>query len=208
MALFTLQGVKYKDIIQYPDIEISEGSATFICGESGSGKSTLLQLFNGVISATDGKITYLGKDIESYEPIALRRDVLIVSQSVYLFDKSIRDNFNEYYDYRELNALDEETIKNYLDICSAHFDIDTMCSVLSGGERQRVFIAINLSYQSKVLMLDEPTSALDDKNANELMEKIKSYCKTKDITLIVVSHDMAIAGKYADNTIILAGGVK
>jgi len=204
MALFALRDVNYKDIMKYPDIEIPEGSATFICGESGSGKSTLLKLLNGVISTTGGKITYLGKNIDDYEPIALRREILLVSQSVYLFDKSIRDNFNEYYAYRELQVINDEEIKKYLDICSANLHLDSMCNMLSGGERHRVFTAINISYQPRVLMLDEPTSALDNKNANVLMENIKLYCKTSGITLIVVSHDRAISDKYADNMIILA----
>ncbi|ABX41474.1 ABC transporter ATP-binding protein [Lachnoclostridium phytofermentans] len=201
MALFTIENVNYKNIIRYPNIEIPEGGATFICGESGSGKSTLLKLLNGVISPTDGKINYLDKNIEDYDPITLRREVLLISQSVYLFDMSIKDNFNEYYAYRDLENISEEEMKNYLDICSVHLPLDSMCSVMSGGERQRVFNAINLSFQSKVLMLDEPTSALDYKNANALLENVKSFCKRKEKTLLVVSHDRAIANKFADNII-------
>lgn len=208
MALFTLENVNYKNIIKYPDMEISEGNATFICGESGSGKSTLLKLLNGVISPTDGEITYLDKNIEDYDPIALRREVLLISQSVYLFDMSIRDNFNDYYAYRELEPISEEAMKSYLHICSVNLPLDSMCSVMSGGERQRVFIAINLSFQAKVLMLDEPMSALDDKNAHALIDNVKSFCKQKGKTLIVVAHDRTIIDKYADNTISLSRGAK
>ena len=206
--MFALRNVNYKDILKYPDVEITEGGATFICGESGSGKSTLLKLLNGVLSPTDGEITYLHKSLEDYDPILLRQEVLLVSQSVYLFDESIKDNFAEYYDYRNLKALSEDKIKNYLDICSVNLPLDSMCHVLSGGERQRIFIAINLSYQPKVLMMDEPTSALDDKNANAIMENIKAHCKANNITLIVVSHDKSIAEKFADNIVALTGGMK
>lgn len=208
MALFTLENVNYKDIIRYPYIKISEGGATFICGESGSGKSTLLKLLNGVISPTDGEITYSDKNIEDHDPITLRREVLLISQSVYLFDMTIKDNFNEYYAYRELEPISEEAMKSYLDICSVNLPLDSMCSVLSGGERQRVFIAINLSLGAKVFMLDEPTSALDDKNSNTLMENVKAFCKQNDATLLVVSHDRAIADKYADHIISLSGGAE
>lgn len=201
MKLFTIEEVNYKNIIRYPNIEISEGGATFICGESGSGKSSLLKLLNGVISPTDGKIKYLDKNIEDYNPIELRREVLLISQSVYLFDMTIKDNFNEYYAYRDLENISEEEMKSFLDLCSVHLPLDTICSVMSGGERQRVFIAINLSFQSKVLMLDEPTSALDYKNANALLENVKAYCKRKEKTLLIVSHDRAIANKFADNII-------
>ena len=206
MTLFALENVNYKDIIKYPDIRIPADGVTFICGESGSGKSTLLKLLNGVISATSGTITYLGSKIEDYEPIELRRNVLLISQSVYLFDKSIKENFNEYYAYRDLKVIADETMKKFLNICLADFPLDSMCNVMSGGERQRVFIAINLSYQPKVLMMDEPTSALDDKNADTLIKNIKSYCKANKISLIIVSHDKTIADRYADNIINLLGG--
>lgn len=201
MALFNIEDVNYKKIIRYSNIEISEGGATFIFGESGSGKSTLLKLLNGVLSPTEGIIKYADKNIEDYDPISLRREVLLISQSVYLFDMSIKDNFKEYYAYRDLENISEEAMKSYLDICSVHLPLDSMCSVMSGGERQRVFIAINLSFQSKVLMLDEPTSALDYKNANALLENVKSFCKKEDKTLLIVSHDRAIANKFADNII-------
>jgi len=206
MALFNVKNVVFKDIIKYPEIEISGGLATFIRGESGSGKSTLLKLLNGVISLDEGEITYAGKNIEEYQPIALRREVLLVSQSVYLFDGPIRDNFRKFYDYRDLLPISEEAMKSYLDICCLNLPLESACGVLSGGEKQRVFLAISISYRPKVLMLDEPTSALDDKTADELLKNVKSYCKESGITLIVVSHNSAIADKYADHVINLPGG--
>ncbi|MCL2293398.1 MAG: energy-coupling factor ABC transporter ATP-binding protein [Spirochaetes bacterium] len=205
MPLFTLKNVNFNNIIKFPDIEIPENISTFICGESGCGKSTLLKLLNGVISSTDGEINYLGKNIEDFEPISLRRDVLLVGQTTYLFDKTIKDNFDEYYAYRGQSPISEKAMESFLDICSVNLPLGSLCNTLSGGEQQRVFIAINLSFQPRVLMMDEPTSALDDKNAAALMKNIKSFCKDNGITLIVVSHDKAIADKYADNIISLQG---
>jgi len=203
-----LKNVQYEDILKYPDIEIPETITTFICGESGSGKSTLLKLFNGVLSPSDGSIFYSGKALEEYDPIHLRQKILLVSQSVFLFDKSIKENFDEYRAYRGLDPLREEEIKRYLEICSVDLPLDSMCHVLSGGERQRVFLAINLSLHPKVLMMDEPTSALDDKNANTLMEQVKAHCKANQITLIVVSHDKDLAEIYADHVVTLSSGVR
>ena len=204
MALFILKKVKFKDIIQYPDIEIPEKITTFICGESGSGKSTLLKLLNGVLSSTDGEISYRGKNINDYNPIILRRNILLIGQSVYLFDKSIKENFNEYYAYRDMQVISEKKMKEYLALCSVGLPLDSMCDVLSGGELQRIFIAISISFHPHVLMIDEPTSALDEKNANMLIENVTSYCKTNGTTLIVVSHDRVIADRYADNIIALS----
>jgi putative ABC transport system ATP-binding protein len=201
MSAFKLQNVNYKNIIRYPDIEIRQGYTTFISGESGSGKSTLLKLLNGIASPTSGDIFYLGKNITDYDPMNLRREVLLVGQQPYLFDMSVRDNFREYYAYRELENIGDEQIRYFLKICVSDNQLDDNCTVMSGGERQKIFTTINLSFSSKVLMLDEPASALDYENANTLLSNIKIYCKEQKKTLIVVSHDKTLVDKYADEVI-------
>jgi putative ABC transport system ATP-binding protein len=202
--IFQLKNVQFQNLLSYPDIEIPENCTTFICGKSGSGKSTLLKLLNGVISASSGTITYLGKNVADYEPTTLRRQVLLVGQSSHLFDQTIAENFHQYYSYLDLNPIDMMDMQHYLNICAADLPLDSVCTTLSGGEKQRVFIAINISYSPKVLMLDEPTSALDDLNARTLINNIKSDCLRTGKTLLIVSHDQEIAKQYADNLIFLA----
>jgi len=206
MSLFSLRGVCFKDIIYYPDIEIPENLATFICGESGCGKSTLLKLLSGVASPSAGEITYNTSSILKYDPVMLRREVLLCGQSAYLFDGSITDNFAQYYSYRDLQAPTTTEMRKFLNICSANFLHTAECNTMSGGERQRIFTAICLSLQPKVLLMDEPTSALDDSTANSVLTNIKSFCRHQNITLIVVSHSKAIVEAFADNTITLEGG--
>ena len=208
MALFTVKQVHYKNIVSYDDIEIAKRGVTFICGESGCGKSTLLKLLNGVISPTSGHISYAGKALTDHDPIALRREVLLVSQSAYLFDRTVKENFDEYYSYRDLDAISAAAAEKYLDICCVNLPLSSMCNVLSGGEKQRVFLAVNLALPSKVVMLDEPTSALDDTNAHALMRNIITFCKEEEKTLLVVSHDTALAQGYADTVIRLPGGAR
>ncbi len=203
MALFTVKDVSYKDIIHYPYIEIEPNKTTFLCGESGCGKSTLLKLLNGVISADKGELTYLEKNIESYDPINLRREVLLVNQTVFLFDKTIRDNFHEFYEYRDIKKPDDETLTKFLKICLADFPLGSFCGNLSGGEKQRVFIAICLSLMPKVLLLDEPTSALDEHNSRKLMENIKNFCNENSISLVIVTHNKALADDFGDNIVAL-----
>ncbi|MCL2460721.1 MAG: energy-coupling factor ABC transporter ATP-binding protein [Euryarchaeota archaeon] len=206
MPLFSLRNVIFRNIIHYPDIEIPEGCVTFICGESGCGKSTLLKLLNGVISADEGEILYASKPIEWYDPIALRREVLLCGQSPFLFDENIQENFAEYYKYRDLLPISQEKVHTYLKICAADVPLDAPCITMSGGERQRVFTAICLSFHPSVLLLDEPTSSLDDATADMMMKNIKTFCQEENITLIVVSHNKLLAQSYADYTISLAGG--
>jgi len=203
MALFSLKNVWFKDIIHYPNIEISQGGAAFICGESGCGKSTLLKLLNGAVSAESGEILYCGRRIEEYDPVMLRREVLLCGQSTFLFDGSVQENFNEFYKYRDLPFANQEEINTYLKICAAGFPLDAPCATMSGGERQRVFTAVCLSMRPKVLLLDEPTSALDDMTANAMVSNIKTFCHENNITLIVVSHNKTLAQAYADTVITL-----
>jgi putative ABC transport system ATP-binding protein len=79
---------------------------------------------------------------------------------------------------------------------------------MSGGERQRISISICLSLRPKVLLLDEPTSALDDMTSNAVMSNLKTFCHENNITLIIISHNKALAQTYADNIITLEGGAK
>lgn len=178
---------------------------TFICGESGYGKSTLLKLLNGVATPDFGEILYNGKPVNDYDPILLRREVLLCGQAAFLFDDSIEENFAQYYSYRDLPAIPPEQMHTFLKICAIDLPLDTPCTTMSGGERHRVFTAIHLSLQPKILLLDEPTGALDELTANTVLANIKTFCRENNITPIIVSHNQALIQSYADNTITLFG---
>lgn len=203
--LITVNRVNFENIIHYPYIEIESEKVTFICGGSGCGKSTFLKLLNGVVSPQAGEIMYNGNNITDINTVELRKELLLVSQSVHLFDKTIAQNFVEFYNYRDLPGPTDEEIQSYLSLCCADFPIDTYCTTMSGGERLRVYIAIYLSFMPKVLMMDEPTSALDAQNAITMMQNITSFCKEKQITLIIVSHDKSLSKQFADKVITLEG---
>lgn len=201
MALFTLNNVVCNNLIHYPDLTIMPQLVTFICGESGSGKSTLLKLLNGMISADRGVVTYQGKDIQAWDPVFLHRAVILGGQSPYLFDLSVKDNFLEFYHYRELQPVSEPEMSEYLRLCALECPLEASCGTMSGGEKQRVFLALCLSLKPEVLLLDEPTSALDAHNAAVVLSNIKDYCRTNQITLLVVSHSKELSETLADEVI-------
>lgn len=203
--ILTAQNVIFQDHICYPIIQIMSQKTTFIVGESGSGKSTLLKLFNGTICASSGQILFLGTDIQTMNTTPLRQQILLVSQQVFLFEQTIKENFITYYTYRELSVPNEQTMQLFLSLCCITLALDTLCSNLSGGERQRVYLAIFLSFTPTVLMLDEPTSALDTRNATTVIGNIKTFCKNHEITLIIISHDTALSTQFSDATITLKG---
>lgn len=199
--LFQTNNLIYKDILSYNSIKIEKNKVNFIVGESGCGKSTLLKLLNLSQSATSGDLLYNNQPIENYNPISLRQEVSLVSQEPYLFDQSIYDNFKTFYSLRETPTPNEDFIKYITNLCSINIPLDQNAITLSGGERQRVYISIFLSFLPKVILLDEPTSALDEKNSYTMMKNIITFCKEKNIDIVVVSHDKNIVDHFCENKI-------
>ncbi|NCB62334.1 MAG: ATP-binding cassette domain-containing protein [Clostridia bacterium] len=201
--VLTAEDVVFRNLIRYPSIQVAEGAAAFITGPSGCGKSTLLRLFNGTYSPDAGTVSYEGSNILWLNPIDLRREILLAGQAAYLFPGTIRDNFRFYAQYRDEAPAAAEKMAESLALCQVPFGPDDCCDKMSGGEKQRVFLAICLSFTPKVLMLDEPTSALDTRTADALMSAVKAHCGGHGVTLLVVSHDSALAERYADQRILL-----
>lgn len=206
IPIFSLRAVQARQEIIYPDIDIKAGSIIFISGESGCGKSTLLNLLNGMLDDYSGTINYNGKDIRSLEPLRLRREVSLVSQSIYLFEGTVEENFAAFYGYRDLPSPEPASIQYYLNLCSISVPLDTPCPELSGGEQHRIYLAIFISFGPKILLLDEPTAALDSQNASAMLDNICQFCRQENITLVVISHDLSLAEKFAENHIVLGSG--
>ena len=207
MSCIQTRGLAYGQI-RYSDLTVEGGTATFITGPSGSGKSTLLRLFNKTIAPTAGSVLYHGQDMDEIDSITLRREVLLAGQSVFLFDRSVGENFDAYCEARESAPLSTAEKENFLRLCCANFHLDAPCVHLSGGERQRVFLAICLSFLPKVLMLDEPTSALDQETAERFMTQVLDFCRQRGMTVVAVSHDPALTARHAENVISLRAEVE
>jgi putative ABC transport system ATP-binding protein len=199
--LFQASKLIYKANLTYNNITIEKGKINFIVGESGSGKSTFLKLLNHSISPASGELLYNGKAIEQYDPIALRREVCLVSQEPFLFDESIADNFKTFYSLRQLPLPDKDYVSYITKLCSVIVPLEQNASTLSGGERQRVYISIFLSLCPKVILLDEPTSALDENNSRKIMKNIITFCKEKNIDMVIVSHNKNIVDEFCENKI-------
>lgn len=203
MPIIQTSQLQFAGIINYPDIDIKEGVLTFLSGPSGSGKTTLFRLFNDTLTPTAGDIYYKGKSVTEYDPIELRRNILLVNQSVFLFEDSIQNNFQRFYEYCNLPIPALSKITSLLDICAIPLDPAKSVTNLSGGERQRVFTAICLSFIPNILLLDEPTSALDEEVAHKFMTNIKNFCKNRGITIIVITHDTNLIHDFNDDIVYL-----
>lgn len=207
VKILEISDLVFMEKIHYPNISIEQGSIVFIQGPSGSGKSTLIRLINNTISPSSGRILFNGVNIEDIDSIDLRRKIILVGQSPYLFNTNIKENFILFHKFRETPFPEDKKLMEYLHICCANFPLDTQCINLSGGEKQRIFLAIALSFNPQILLLDEPTSALDSSTADCVMVNITQYCKENHITLLIVSHDTVLGEQYAEQ-IIRIGGMK
>ena len=196
----------YKDFLIYPHLTFAGGQTTFLMGKSGSGKTTLFKLLNKTAQLEAGQILYKNQDSASIDPLLLRREVLLVSQSPFLFDDTIKANFTAFFGFRQLQPLSDEQIRTYLELVCLDFSLDKQCDELSGGERQRGFIAIHLSLRPMVLLLDEPTAALDEQTGEKLISNIIAYCQREKITPIIISHSQLLSSKFADKIIDLDQG--
>ncbi len=204
-SILRTENLSFMDFIRYGDMTIPKGKMTCITGESGTGKSTLLRLFNNSLSPSSGSVYYRESDIYSLDPVELRRSVLLVSQSVYLFDNTISENFARFFTYRDEPVPEKSVIQECLAVCRAEFPLDADCATLSGGERQRVYLALYLAMDSDILMFDEPTSALDAVNGKNVMKNIVEFCLERQRTPVVVSHDENLVEQFAEHRVILAG---
>ncbi len=185
---------------------IEKGEFVVILGASGAGKSTILNLLGGMDSVTDGSIFVDGNEISKYDKKLLtkyRRD-------------DIGFVFQFYNLVQNLNAL--ENVELAVEICEDSMEPEEVLksvgleerlynfpSQLSGGEQQRVSIARAIAKNPKLLLCDEPTGALDYNTGKAILKLLSDTAKMYNMTVIVITHNSAIA-PIADRVITVKSG--
>ena len=204
-----IYGTKEVKIIAVDEISfnISKGEFAVIVGPSGAGKTTVLNILGGMDTASSGRVIVDGKDIAQYSPrqlTAYRRD-------------DIGFVFQFYNLIPNLTAL--ENVELALQICKNPMDaqevmedvglgerLDNFPAQLSGGEQQRVSIARALAKNPKLLLCDEPTGALDYNTGKAILKLLQDTCREKGMTVILITHNSAIA-PMADRVIKIKNGM-
>lgn len=182
------------EILKGIDFEIKDGEVLAILGPSGSGKSTLLNLLGGLDSADSGSIVISGTDITKLsvkELTAFRRNNF---GFIYQFYNLVSD-LNVYENVEVCHWLGDRSadIKSVLESVGMWEHRNKFPDELSGGMQQRVSIARAISKNPKILFCDEPTGALDYKSAHDVLNVIEDIHKKSDTTVILVTHNRAIA---------------
>ena len=176
------------------DFQIKKGEFAVVVGPSGAGKTTVLNILGGMDTATEGKVLVDGQDIATYSQkqlTAYRRD-------------DIGFVFQFYNLIPNLTAL--ENVELALQICKDPMDaadvleevglgerLNNFPAQLSGGEQQRVSIARALAKNPKLLLCDEPTGALDYNTGKAILKLLQDTCRNKGMTVILITHNSAIA---------------
>jgi putative ABC transport system ATP-binding protein len=199
--MFELKGIRYKDILEIDHLIIRKNSIVSIVGESGSGKTTLLKMLNNIISPDKGEIFFDGKELNQFNPIDLRRKVVMLPQTPVIYNGNILENiligkiFSKSYDYNL------EKIQSLLEKFNLNKDLNAPVENLSGGEKQRICLIRILIMNPEVILLDEPTSALDENTEDTVINYVVNYIKENKKTLIMVTHSKEIAKKYSDHIV-------
>jgi osmoprotectant transport system ATP-binding protein len=190
--------------------DIQQGEFLVLIGPSGSGKSTTMKMINKMEPHTSGTISINGKDINSYNPSELRKNIGYVIQQIGLFphytiekniaivpqmkgwnEKEIKARVNELL---ELVGLDPEVYA------------ERYPKELSGGQQQRIGIARALAANPDIILMDEPFSALDPLTREQLQAEVSALHKKLNKTFVFVTHDMDEALKMGDRIAIMKDG--
>ena len=185
---------------------IDKGQFVVIVGPSGAGKSTLLNILGGMDSPTSGKLIVDNEDISKYssrELITYRRyDIGFVFQFYNLVQNLTALENVELATEICKNPLDPEKILEQVGLKDRKNNFPAQ---LSGGEQQRVSIARALAKNPKLLLCDEPTGALDYNTGKSVLKLLQDTCRERGMTVIVVTHNLAIT-PMADKVIRIKNG--
>lgn len=193
------------------DLVVGKGESVAITGPSGCGKTTLLNILGLLETYESGSILLSGKKYpgpETRQAMLLRRnEINYLFQSFALIDsRTVRDNLMLALYYTKLSKREKEgAIEKTLKKFSVSSKLDSNVNELSGGEKQRVAISRAMLKPGNLILADEPTGSLDARMAEIVMDSLVSAARETGKTLVVVTHDMLMAGK-CDRTLSMQEG--
>ena len=204
--MYTMGDIKI-NALNNASFSVEKGELAVVLGPSGAGKTTVLNILGGMDKCNSGTVIVDGKDISKYsnkELTKYRRN-------------SIGFVFQFYNLVQNLTSL--ENVELTTQICKNTLPAEKVLtsvglgdrmknfpSQLSGGEQQRVAIARALAKNPKLLLCDEPTGALDSKTGQKILEVLQKTCKDYGMTVIIITHNSAIAD-IADRVIRMKNGM-
>jgi putative ABC transport system ATP-binding protein len=193
-------------------LAIERGEFVALLGQSGSGKSTLLNLLAGLDRPTSGSVQVAGRDLAgmSSEELARyrRNDVGMVFQSFHLIPAmTITENVELPMRFAEVERSERaQRVRESLERVGLGKRLEHRPSELSGGEQQRVSLARALANRPSMLLADEPTGNLDSRTGEDILNLIRDVSLSLGMTVVMVTHERALAERFAQRLIFLGDG--
>ena len=206
--------ISYEDnnIIEDMDLSIPKGMITIIIGSNGCGKSTLLKTIARINKPKNGDIFISNKNIKKIKEKDIAKEVAFLPQGpVCPSGLTVRElvaygRFPHQKLIGGLNSHDKEIIDWAINETGLSDFKDREVENLSGGQRQRAWIAMTLAQETDIIMIDEPTTYLDMSYQLEVLEVLEKLNKEKNITVVIVLHELNNACRFANNTVGLKKG--
>ena len=192
-------------------LDVRKGEIYGVIGMSGAGKSTLIRCINRLDVPTGGEVLYRGQDVLKMsrpDLLKLRRKVsMIFQQFNLLMQRTVGENVRYPLEIAGLPRREaDKRVMELLGIVGLQDRAKAYPAQLSGGQRQRVAIARALASQPEVLLSDEATSALDPMTTQAILNLLKDINRRLGITVILITHEMAVIRQICDRVTILDGG--
>lgn len=193
------------------NIDIEEGEIFGIIGMSGAGKSTLVRCINLLEEPTSGNVKFDGMELTTLSKKELnlerRKISMIFQQFNLLMQRTALKNVCFPLELQGIPKAEAEAkARELLELVGLSERANSYPSQLSGGQKQRVAIARALATDPKVLLCDEATSALDPKTTRAILELLKDINQKLGLTIIVITHEMAVVQKICDRVAVIDGG--
>jgi len=190
---------------------VNRGEFIGIIGHTGSGKSTLMQQLNGLLKPTSGKILLDGKDIWSDKKLTRQarfRVGLVFQYPEYqLFEETVYKDIA--FGPKNMGLKADEIDRRVREAAKVVGLTDAQLQVspfdLSGGQKRRVAIAGVIAMEPEVLILDEPTAGLDPAGREEILKNIEDYRRSRNATIMMVSHSMDDVARLTDRLLVMNG---
>lgn len=194
------------------NLNIEAGDIYGIIGMSGAGKSTLVRCLNYLEKPTDGQVIIAGQDLGALSEKELRKQrseiAMIFQHFNLLMQKTVLDNVCFPLMLQRKNKKEaRERARELLKVVGLSEKEKAYPAQLSGGQKQRVAIARALASDPRILLCDEATSALDPQTTASILELLKQINKDLGITIVIITHQMAVIREICNKVAIVEGGV-